>query len=110
MRQKHRLVDQFLEMVKIASPSRQEAKFADYLQKELEKLGFSVERDAAGEKAGGNTGNLIATLAGNIAAEPVLFCCHMDTVTPCDNIQPVMEGDVIRSDGSTILSGDDKAA
>ena len=106
---KQRLVDQFLEMAKIASPSRQEGVFAAYLQKELEKLGFSVERDAAGEKAGGNTGNLIATLAGNSAAEPVLFCCHMDTVTPCDNIKPVVEGDVIRSDGSTILSGDDKA-
>ena len=106
---RQRLVEQFLEMVKIASPSRQEGAFAAYLRKELEKLGFSVEMDAAGENAGGNAGNLIATLAGNNAAEPILFCCHMDTVTPCADIQPVVEGDVIRSDGATILSGDDKA-
>jgi tripeptide aminopeptidase len=58
---------------------------------------------------GGNTGNLIATLKGNREAEPLMFCCHMDTVVPCDNIQPVMTGGVIRSDGTTILSGDDKA-
>ena len=104
-----RLVDQFIDMVKISSPSRQEGAFAAYLQKELEALGFTVEVDAAGEKVGGNTGNLIATLAGNKEVEPLMFCCHMDTVTPCANIQPVIVDEVIRSDGTTILSGDDKA-
>ncbi len=104
-----RLVDQFIDMVKIASPSRQEGAFATYMRKELEALGFSVEVDSAGDSVGGNTGNLIATLKGTKEAEPLMFCCHMDTVLPCTNIHPVIEGDVIRSDGTTILSGDDKA-
>ena len=105
-----RLVDQFLEMVKISSPSRQEGRFAAYLRQELEKIGFSVEEDAAGQNASGDTGNLIATLPGNNgAAEPLLFCCHMDTVLPCADIVPLVEDGVIRSDGTTILSGDDKA-
>lgn len=104
-----RLVDQFMAMVKISSPSRQEGAFAAYLQQELEALGFSVERDSAGDQAGGNTGNLIATLKGSTDIEPLLFCCHMDTVLPCANIQPVIADGVIRSDGTTILGGDDKA-
>ena len=104
-----RLVDQFIQMVRISSPSRQEGAFAAYMKQELEKLGFAVEFDTAGDKVGGNTGNLIATLPGSKEAEPLMFCCHMDTVLPCANIQPLIDGDVIRSDGTTILSGDDKA-
>ena len=104
-----RLVDQFMAMVKISSPSRQEGDFAAYLRQELEALGFSVEMDGAGEQAGGDTGNLIATLQGNTDIEPLLFCCHMDTVLPCANIQPVITDGVIHSDGATILGGDDKA-
>jgi len=104
-----RLVDQFIAMVKISSPSRQEGAFAAYLQKELEALGFSVAIDAAGDQAGGNTGNLIATIQGRRDIEPLMFCCHMDTVLPCANIQPLITDGVIRSDGTTILGGDDKA-
>lgn len=104
-----RLVDQFIAMVKISSPSRQEGAFAAYLRKELEDLGFSVDIDAAGVKAGGNTGNLIATIQGNRDIEPLMFCCHMDTVLPCSNIQPQITDGVIHSNGTTILGGDDKA-
>ena len=32
----------------------------------------------------------------------------MDTVTPGNGVQPIVEGDVIRSQGDTILGGDDK--
>ena len=103
------LVDQFLEMVRISSVSRQEGQFAAYARQVLEDMGFTVEFDTAGEKAGSDTGNLIATLPGNKAAEALMFCCHMDTVTPGENIQPVIDGEVIRSDGTTILGGDDKA-
>ena len=103
------LVDQFLEMVRISSVSRQEGQFAAYARQVLEDMGFTVEFDMASEKAGSDTGNLIATLPGNKAAEALMFCCHMDTVTPGENIQPVIDGEVIRSDGTTILGGDDKA-
>ena len=102
------LVDQFVEMVNIASVSRQEGPFAAYAQQVLESLGFTVEFDSAGAQAGSDTGNLIATLPGNPAIEPLMFCCHMDTVTPGVNIQPVIADGVIRSDGTTILGGDDK--
>jgi tripeptide aminopeptidase len=104
-----RLVDQFIAMAKISSPSRQEGRLAAYLKPELEALGFTVEFDNAGELAGGDTGNLIATLAGDPNIEPIVLSCHMDTVTPCIGVTPIIEDGVIRSDGTTILGGDDKA-
>ncbi len=104
-----RLVDQFIAMAKISSPSRQEGRLAAYLKPELEALGFTVEFDNAGELAGGDTGNLIATLAGDPDIEPIVLSCHMDTVTPCIGVAPIIEDGVIRSDSKTILGGDDKA-
>ena len=63
-----RHVDQFLSMVNISSTSRDEGALAVYLKQELETLGFSVEFDAAGEKVGGNSGNLIAIATHSNAA------------------------------------------
>ena len=104
-----RLVDQFITMAKISSPSRQEGRLAAYLKPKLEALGFTVEFDNAGELAGGDAGNLIATLAGDPDIEPLVLSCHMDTVTPCIGVTPIVEDGVIRSDGTTVLGGDDKA-
>jgi tripeptide aminopeptidase len=42
-------------------------------------------------------------------AAPFLLCAHMDTVVPGENIRPVVSGDIIKSDGTTILGGDDKS-
>jgi tripeptide aminopeptidase len=34
---------------------------------------------------------------------------HMDTVVPGRGVKPLVEGDIIRTDGTTILGGDDKS-
>ena len=104
-----RLISQFLDYVKISSPSYKEGNFAHVLRKDLEEIGFEVMVDDAGVKSGSNTGNLIGYLRGNKDVEPIMFCAHMDTVTPCDNIEPIIENGVIKSSGNTILSADDKA-
>lgn len=104
-----RLISQFLDYVKISSPSYKEGNFAHVLRKDLEEIGFEVMIDDAGEKSGSNTGNLIGYLRGNKDVEPIMFCAHMDTVTPCDNIEPIIENGIIKSSGNTILSADDKA-
>lgn len=106
---KERLVNEFLEMVKINSVTRTEGAFASVLSSKLEQLGFDVYVDGAGEKAGCNTGNIIGKIKGNKDVRPVLFCAHMDTVVPGENIHPVIKDDTIYSDGTTILGADDKA-
>jgi len=106
---KDRIVSRFIDYVKISSPSYKEADFAKVLKRDMEELGFEVIVDNAGEKAGSNTGNLIGYLKGNKDVEPIMFCAHMDTVTPCENIEPIIEDGIIKSKGNTILSADDKA-
>ena len=76
----------------------------------LQSLGGQVDVDDAGSRIGGDTGNVFARIPGTApAAPPLLLCAHMDTVVPCQNIRPVMQGDVIKTDGTTVLGGDDKA-
>lgn len=104
-----RLLNRFLEYVKISSPTTQEREFADFLKKEMESIGIDVVMDNAGEKCGSNSGNLIGKLKGNTNGETILFSAHMDTVSPGIGIKPQIKDGVIYSDGTTILGGDNKA-
>ncbi len=109
-----RIVEQFLRLVRIDSPSLHERQIADYLKHKLTQMGLEVTEDEAGQAIGNTcdeqTGNLIATLQGSVPGAPtVLFCAHMDTVEPGRGVKPMIKGDVIYSDGTTILGGDDKA-
>ncbi len=106
---KERLVERFLRYVQIDSPTKEEREFALILKKELEELGLDVVMDDAGEKAGSNSGNLIAKLKGNMDKETILFSSHMDTVSPSRSVKPKIKDGIIYSDGTTILGGDDKA-
>ena len=98
-----RMIQQFMEMVKIPSESGNEAEFLTYLKGEFEKLGGKAEKD--------EYGNLIAKFPakGCDGKEAILLSCHGDTVKPGENIEPVIENGVIRSKGNTILGADDKA-
>lgn len=105
-----RLINNFMDLVKIDSVSRDEAGVANYLVDKLKKIGLEVDLDNAGEFANSNTGNIIAHLKGNIKKVPViLFSAHMDTVSPGKNIKPIYKNGKIYSSGDTILGADDKA-
>lgn len=104
-----RIIEEFKELVGIEVYSRKERAIADVLKKKLTDLGLTVTEDGAGAVLGGDTGNLYAVLPGDPALEPVLFSAHMDRVANNGHIHPIVdekEG-VIRSDGKTILAGDD---
>ena len=99
-----RMVKQFTEMVRIDSESGNEARFLEYLLRELATLGGNAALD--------EYGNLIASFPaqGCAGAEPILLSCHGDTVKPGVGIEPVLgEDGIIRSKGDTILGADDKA-
>ena len=110
MIQQERLKNLLIELIKIDSLSRRERDVALRLKREMEDLGATVTIDDAGEKVGGNVGNLIAHFPGTAAgAEPLLLSAHMDTVVPGEGIVPILEGDILRTDGRTVLGGDDKS-
>ena len=84
-----RLTEEFLELTAIPSLSRQEGPIARRLESILKGMGASVEVDDAGEKVGGNTGNILARFTGTDAdAAPLLLSGHMDTVGPAEAIHP----------------------
>ncbi|MBU3978241.1 M20/M25/M40 family metallo-hydrolase [Patescibacteria group bacterium] len=99
MIRKERLLQTFLDLVQIDSPSGEEQKIAKEMIRRLEALGGSVERDAFG--------NIIAKFKG--VGDPMMINAHLDTVEPGRGIKPVIHGDRITSDGRTILGGDPKA-
>jgi tripeptide aminopeptidase len=105
-----RLKNLLIELIKIDSLSRKERDVAMRLKREMEELGATVWIDDAGEKVGGNVGNVLAHFQGNApAAQPLLLSAHMDTVVPGEGIVPVLDGDILRTDGKTVLGGDDKS-
>jgi len=105
-----RIKNLLLELVQIDSHSRKERDVAERIKKYCEEMGAEVEIDDAGSKVGGNSGNVIARFKGTIPnAEPIMMSAHMDTVIPGEGVKPVIEGDIIRTDGTTVLGGDDKS-
>ncbi|MCW6159575.1 MAG: M20/M25/M40 family metallo-hydrolase [Candidatus Micrarchaeales archaeon] len=103
------MVDLFLNLVKIPSPSGNELAVARYIQNHLKKLGIKSYTDNAGRSVLSNVGNVIAKIGnGN---PKLMFVAHMDTVEDGKRIiNPIVRNGVIKSDGTTILGSDDKAA
>ena len=98
-----RLKDEFLDLVCISSLSRREGAIARRLEVILKGMGATVETDDAGERVGGETGNLLARFPGSVpGAPPFLLSCHMDTVGPAAAIRPVVDGDLVRTDGTSV--------
>jgi tripeptide aminopeptidase len=104
-----RLVNRFLKYVQIDSETRNEKAFADMLVEEMEQMGLDIKRDNAGTPVGSNTDNIVATLKGNSEQAAIFFSAHMDTVTPGNGVKPIVENGIIKTDGTTVLGGDDKA-
>ncbi len=107
---KVRMLDEFKEIVAIPCASLHEKQVFDYLKAKLEGLGFEVSEDDAGEKLGGECGNMWAFKKGTKeGATSVLLSAHMDGVSPCTGTTVVQKDGVLYSDGTTILGGDDKS-
>ncbi len=105
-----RLLNTFLDLVRIDSESLQEGAIAKYLAQELKKLGASVYVDKAGKKIGSDAqGNIIASVKGSGKTKPFLLSSHMDTVRPGRGVKPSVKNGRVVSGGSTVLGGDDKA-
>lgn len=110
MIREERMIHHLMDIIQVDSPSRKEKDVALKLEEEMKDLGADCFYDDAGDKVGGNIGNLIVKLPGTKKDVPPFFLCsHMDTVSPGEGIKPSVENGVMRSDGTTILGSDDKS-
>ena len=108
------IAGKFMELAAIDGISFEERPVADYLKKAFGELGVELSEDDTAKAIGGDTGNLYAYVRGEgdkKDSDPVLFCAHMDTVSPGKNKKiRLFDDGVITSDGSTVLGADDRAA
>ncbi len=109
-----RITDTFIKLAEIDGISYGEREVADHLKRIWKELGVEFLEDKAGEKIGGDTGNLFGSVPGKGSlkdADPILFCAHMDTVSPGMGKKIIVHEDgKITSDKTTVLGADDRAA
>lgn len=93
------LINLFIKICQIDSPTGKEKQMADYVFNFAKKYAHLVKKD--------NFGNVYL----RFGREPRIFLsAHLDTVEPGRGIKPQIKGDYLVSDGSTILGADNKAA
>jgi tripeptide aminopeptidase len=104
-----RMLERFVRLCEIPSPTGSERAVADAVASELRELGVDVSEDDAAARAQAGAGNLLARLPGR-GDDWVMLCAHLDTVPEGGKIEVVLDDGVYRSRGETILGADDKAA
>ena len=104
------LLDLFVRLAGIASPTGSEREIADAVAGYLGDLGLAVREDDSAVATGCGCGNLITLVRGRGEAAAIGLCAHLDTV-PMDRAPSVTVTDgYVRTDGATPLGADDKAA
>lgn len=97
-----RIIDLFLQLVQIDSPSRHEQHICKFLVSYMRKMGYRPRVD--------KKGNIHVLIHGPAVHGPtILLNAHMDTVVPGNGVKPIIKKDRIVSDGTTVLGADDKA-
>lgn len=105
---KERLLNNLVEMLEIHSPSKKEGEYGKYLVNLLKDMGALIYLDKGYLEYGGDCPSIVAKFPGDIEGEGVTLAAHMDVVEPNLNVKPIVEGNIIRTDGTTTLGGDDK--
>ncbi|MGM0443826.1 MAG: M20/M25/M40 family metallo-hydrolase [Fibrobacterota bacterium] len=107
---RERIIQTFMELAKIHGESRDENAVAAHLDRIFrEEFGLTPEYDRAHESYGGSTPNMFVRVPGSLGGPPLMISAHMDTVVTGGMVQPVRQGEFIRSAGDTILGADDRA-
>jgi tripeptide aminopeptidase len=108
-----RVVDLFLELCALPSPSGKERAVADRVTAYLSALGLEWDEDDAAPRLDGDTANVYCRVppSNGSSGTPIFLCAHTDTVPPEAAIEPVVgEDGVVRNAAGTILGSDNKAA
>jgi tripeptide aminopeptidase len=104
-----RILDRFVRLCEIPSPTGDERAVADAVLAELRELGVEVVEDEAAAAARAGAGNLIARIPGSADGWAAFFA-HLDTVPHEGPIEVREENGLFTSKGETILGADNKAA
>ncbi len=112
---RNRLLDRLVSLCRIPGPSGNEKKVADFIMNAVRVKGDGAPGvyvfPEASIPGGGNTADILVTVPGSADKEPVLLSAHMDTVPVPETgeIPVVYDNGILRTDGSCVLGGDDRA-
>jgi len=101
-----RLIDIFLQLIKIEALSQHEKPVADHIHAFLTSLNLNPYFDESNSKTKSNTGNLLCKVGGG---GDVMFLSHMDTARSTAAVKPRILADRIASDGTSVLGVDNRA-
>ena len=108
--ERERLLDDFVRLCELESPSRRERPVADAIRDELRAVGIEAEEDGTAAETGSDAGNLLARIPGPDGAPTVLLCGHMDTVPLEGPVEVSRDDGVLTNRHDAILGADNKAA
>ncbi|MDH5532809.1 MAG: M20/M25/M40 family metallo-hydrolase [Candidatus Pacebacteria bacterium] len=95
------LIDLFQQLVQIDSPTGKEENISNFVSNFIkEECNLTPLTDTHN--------NVFVKVKG--VGEPIFFNAHLDTVQPGENIVPIIENGIIKSQGNTILGADNKAS
>jgi tripeptide aminopeptidase len=100
-----RLIEIFLQVIRINALSANEKPLADFIEKFLSDLDYKVEYDDSAKYTNSNTGNLICKIGDG---GDFVMTAHMDTARPTENVKPIIKDDRITSSGDTVLGVDNR--
>lgn len=104
IRKKHRVIDLFIDLAEIPSPSFKERELAETISEILSIHGIDSKFDSYG--------NIIAKIPASSNcrnAEPILLSAHMDVVGGSDPVNIVLNDKYIETDKKRTLGADNKA-
>ncbi|HMK93332.1 MAG TPA: M20/M25/M40 family metallo-hydrolase [Thermoleophilia bacterium] len=111
------LLDLFVRLVEIPSPSGHERAVADFILAWLRQAGLEPTEDDTARATGAGSGNIVVRVPAAETppgepgpAAPIVVGAHIDTVAVDGPIAAVVEDGVVRSATDTILGGDNKVA
>lgn len=107
---RQRLLQTFLELVRIDSESLSEKRILSYIEHRLSGSGLTLRYDRVGKTVGSDArGNLTAVFRPRKNTPLIGLNAHVDTVKPGRGVTPRVSAKRVRSDGKTVLGADDKA-
>jgi tripeptide aminopeptidase len=101
-----KLLNIFLELVKIEGLSGNERNVADYIMIFLKNLNLFPVEDNLDAFSGSSAGNVICKIG---SGGDFVLLSHMDTARSTKDLKPIVSGNKITSDGTTILGSDNRA-
>ncbi|MGL5956564.1 MAG: M20/M25/M40 family metallo-hydrolase, partial [Brevinema sp.] len=104
-----KIVSLFMEMAAISSPSFHEKEMMVFIENYLVGKNVEIQKIPYTHTNGLSSENLMIKLpATDKSKKGLFFDAHADTVSPCENIVPILDGDIIRASGNSVLGADDK--